>query len=279
MPPAPRTAPLFAAVLAACSPVDAASIVIASEAPTTWAPEDTIYLDGQRWFWAARRYDTRVDQWIALPVGRPVKLVVTAIDREHRLYFPTLGLDVVAAPGRPAEVWVTMQTAGEWRSRCVQECVPEEPLAMTLNLEALPPEAADEWWRYELWGEWEPESRTAPYGAELLRTRDCMTCHALDAPGAGPPLRNFWGSIAIATDGRMVRVDGEPGIALIRDALFTPTAFPLFGYPTPMPSYERFIDDEQLEAIIALFRCLPDPYRQSCEGLPETLAHGPWRLD
>lgn len=277
MPLASRTSPLLAVVLSACNSVD--PISIAREAPATWAPEDTIYLNGQRYLWTSRWYDTRATNQIALPVGTPVKLVIASDDREHRLYFPQLGLDIVASPERPAEVWVTMQTAGEWRSRCVQECLPEHPEAMTLNLLALSPEAADDWWKYELWGEWEPESRPASHGAELLRTRDCMKCHALDAPGAGPPLRNFWGSIAMASDGRMVRVHGEPGIALIRDSVFAPTAFPLFGYPTPMPSYVGQLDDEQLEAIVALFRCLPDPYRQTCEGLPEALAQGPWQLD
>ncbi len=37
-----------AVVLITCTPVDASAILVATEAPNSWAREDTIYLTGQR---------------------------------------------------------------------------------------------------------------------------------------------------------------------------------------------------------------------------------------
>jgi cytochrome c oxidase subunit 2 len=245
-------------------PADAAAITISTEAPAGWRAEDTVVLEGQRWVWRAT-WPEHTYHELGLPVGRPVKLEIRSGDVEHRLQFPTLGLDVRTSPDRPAEVWVTMQRAGEWRSRCVQECVDGKPEAMTLQLQAM--SAAD----HEAWltrDQRAPEGMSqAAWGLELYRQLGCATCHQQSA-GTGPPLAEFWGSEQQARDGRKVKVEGEAGEALVRRSMLAPAEFPLMNWPQTMPSYQGQLNDAKLAAIVALIRCMPARDRPECAGLP-----------
>lgn len=256
---------LVSLCLAACTPADADAIVISREAPTTWASEDAIRLEGRRWYWTAIHGEEQTTNHVALPVGRPTRLTVVGMDREHRLYFPTLGLDVVAVPGKPVDVWVTMQREGDWRSRCVRECLPEHPEAMTLELLARPPDAVAEFWLDAHHPSHEPVRVLAEIGARIFGARGCASCHALDEPSRGPPMRQFWGSTVVATDGRSVRVEGEAGAALIRDSLFRPNVFVVQGYPAKMPDFTGQLDAQQAEAVVFYLRCLAEPDWDGCE--------------
>jgi hypothetical protein len=117
---------------------------------------------------------------------------------------------------------------------------------------------------------------SASEGAALFDRAGCDSCHALDEPGIGPPLRNFWGSEARAVDGRTVRVEGDAGVALIVESMRAPNDFLLIGFPPVMPRYAPGeLSDREVAAIAAALRCLADATAPDCAGVVEAFGGRP----
>lgn len=169
-------------------------------------------------------YLLEVDNPLVLPVGRKVRVLITANDVIHAWWVPALGWKRDAIPGYINEGWAVIDEPGTYRGQCAELCgkdhgfmpvvvkaVPEEEFtAWTAEMAAAQAEAASgadrEWTRDELMAK----------GEQVYGTF-CAACHQPNGQGIPPAFPALAGS-AIATGPVDAHVDivmhGKAGTAM-----------------------------------------------------------------
>jgi len=96
-------------------------------------------------------------------------------------------------------------------------------------------------------------SSQARRGASLFEEKGCVVCHSVDGTARiGPSLLQAYGSQVTLGDGSVVAMDD----AYIRESLLQPLAKARPGYPPSMPSFDGFLEERDLDAIVVYVRTL-----------------------
>jgi cytochrome c oxidase subunit 2 len=67
-------------------------------------------------------YLLEVDRPLVVPVGKKVRLLITASDVIHGWYVPTLGVNQYGIPGFVKDAWIRVDKPGVYRGQCSQIC-------------------------------------------------------------------------------------------------------------------------------------------------------------
>ena len=148
-------------------------------------------------------YLLEVDNPLVVPVGKKVRILVTANDVIHSWWVPAFGVKQDAIPGFVRDSWFKVDTPGIYRGQCAELCGKEHGF-MPIVVEALPEE------QYKTWlAEQQTKNKAATAaascgrGARLIRLdelktegekvygRSCVACHQANGqgvPGAFPAL-------------------------------------------------------------------------------------------
>ncbi|MGE0358332.1 MAG: cytochrome c oxidase subunit II [Burkholderiales bacterium] len=89
-------------------------------------------------------YLLEVDRPMVVPVGKRVRLLVTANDVIHGWYVPQLGINQYGIPGFVKDTWFTADRPGVYRGQCSQICGKEHGY-MPIVVVAKPPEEYAAW--------------------------------------------------------------------------------------------------------------------------------------
>lgn len=89
-------------------------------------------------------------------------------------------------------------------------------------------------------------------GRALFESVGCAGCHA-DSPVA-PPLGGLVGRVVRLTAGSAT-VDDD----YLRESILEPAAHIVAGYALSIPSYRRYLSDEQVAALVAYVKVPPAP--------------------
>jgi cytochrome c oxidase subunit 2 len=147
-------------------------------------------------------YLLEVDNTMVVPVGKKVRILVTANDVIHSWWVPAFGVKQDAIPGFVRDSWFKVDIPGIYRGQCAELCGKEHGF-MPIVVEAVPEE------RYRAWlTEQQTKGKAAiaaasaaagkTYTLDELRTegekvygRSCVACHQANGqgvPGAFPAL-------------------------------------------------------------------------------------------
>jgi len=147
-------------------------------------------------------YLIEVDNPLVVPVGKKVRILVTANDVIHSWWVPAFGVKQDAIPGFVRDSWFEVDTPGIYRGQCAELCGKEHGF-MPIVVEALPEE------QYKTWlAEQQAKNKlvaaAASAAAEKTYTLDelrvegekvyghsCVACHQANGqgvPGAFPAL-------------------------------------------------------------------------------------------
>src|SRR5215470_9277163 len=147
-------------------------------------------------------YLLEVDNPMVVPVGKKVRILVTANDVIHSWWVPAFGVKQDAIPGFVRDSWFKVDTPGIYRGQCAELCGKEHGF-MPIVVEAVPEE------RYRAWltGQQTKGKATVAaasaaagktYALDELKTegekvygRSCAACHQANGqgvPGAFPAL-------------------------------------------------------------------------------------------
>lgn len=107
-------------------------------------PDLTVKVTGNQWNWAYEYPDQGIAEYISnmkpedeapphlfrlaadepmvVPVGKTVRLLVTAADVIHAVALPAFGLKTDAVPGRVNETWFTAERTGTFYGQCSELC-------------------------------------------------------------------------------------------------------------------------------------------------------------
>ncbi|HTE89367.1 MAG TPA: cytochrome c oxidase subunit II [Terriglobales bacterium] len=223
----------------------AADVFFAMSRPPTDATE--IYVVGKQWMWKIQHPDGRREiNELHIPVGRPVKLVMTSQDVIHDFFVPGFRNKQDVVPGRYTTEWFKPTKPGSYHLFCSQYCGTDHSLMVGWVYVMEPAEHA-RW----LAGQPAPDSLVA-MGERAFHARGCSGCHAPNAAIRAPLLDGIYGKQVPLSDGTFVTADDQ----YLRDSILLPNKQIAAGYDPIMPTYHGQIDEEELNAIIEYLKSI-----------------------
>lgn len=227
----------------------AAKVVI--DMKDTTSPDMTIKVTGYQWKWGyeylnddisfysnlstpreqiagtadkGEHYLLEVDEPMVVPVGKRVRVLITANDVLHSWWVPALGVKQDAIPGFIRDGWFTADAIGTYRGQCVELCGKDHGF-MPIVVEVVSEED------YRAWVEKKKSAARAAaaddgksFDLASLVTRgekvyqsNCAACHQADGKGLAGVFPAISGS-KVATgpiaDHINVVLNGRPGTAM-----------------------------------------------------------------
>jgi cytochrome c oxidase subunit 2 len=213
-------------------------------------PDDAIRINvvGKRWMWKLQHMTgQREINELHVPLGKPVRLVLTSEDVIHSFFVPAFRIKKDAVPGRYNDAWFTATKPGRYRIYCTEYCGTEHS-RMVGWVNVLGPTEYQQW----LAGGPAPVSPVAA-GQRLFTERNCSTCHYGDSGARGPVLNGLPGSKVLVQGGASVTADDT----YLRESILAPAAKVVAGYQPIMPTFAGQLGEEDIAALIAYIKSLP----------------------
>lgn len=235
---------------------------------------ETINVTARKWSWTwdydngGQSLETTQDFKViaeapvfAVPVGRPVKLLMHSEDVIHSLYIPVFRKKLDVFPNRFTTYWFQADIPGEYELYCAEYCG-DQHSQMMAKVKAVP-EAEYQEWKAKLL-----DTSKVPLldlGKKLYITKGCNACHSLDgAPGTGPTWKGvYMASPHGMTDGSSVTADEN----YLRESILVPGARIVAGFSNQMPVYMGKLTDRELLALITFIKSLSDAGQSEVEQI------------
>jgi cytochrome c oxidase subunit 2 len=212
-------------------------------------PDETlnIYVVGKQWMWKFQHLDgQREINELHVPLGRPVKLIMTSEDVIHDVFVPAFRVKADVLPGRYTNIWFEATKAGRYHLFCAEYCGTKHS-GMTGEVIVMDPT------EYQAWlSGGGPEGSLAEGGAKLFASLACNTCHRPDAQGRGPALEGLFGKTVTLQSGERVIADE----AYVRESILNPSAKITAGFQPIMPTFQGLVTEEQLLELIEYVKSL-----------------------
>ncbi|RUL89571.1 cytochrome c oxidase subunit II [Tautonia sociabilis] len=238
-----------------------------------------IYVIGKQWMWKAQHPEgSKEINELHVPVGQPVRLVMTSQDVIHSFYIPAFRVKQDVLPGRYTTLWFQPTKVGRYRLFCAEYCGAEHS-RMGGWVTVMEPSEYEEW----LEGSSE-QTGMAVAGEALFRQYHCSGCHGGNSTVKAPPLEGvFGGPVPLLND----PADPNSGVRIIqaderylRDSILRPKDEVVAGYEPLMPSFEGQIPEEDMLKLVAYIKSIgrgrttrptTDRGMQDGEGAPSNI--------
>lgn len=221
-----------------------------------------IYVVGKQWMWYIQHPDgQREINELHVPLGQPVRLIMTSQDVIHSFYIPAFRIKQDVLPGRYTSIWFEPSQTGRYHLFCAEYCGTSHS-GMIGSVVVMQPTEYQEWLTMNL-GNVAPalagEAATpagagqsmAAAGEALFNQLGCATCHPA-AGGVGPSLVGIAGQPVELASGETVVADEE----YLRESIVNPHAKIVAGYNPVMPTYEGQVNEEQLQQLVEYIKSL-----------------------
>jgi cytochrome c oxidase subunit II len=180
--------------------------------------------DGYKKRESSSNYLLEVDNPVVVPVGKKVRLVLTANDVIHSWWVPAFGVKQDAIPGFVRDTWFKVDKAGTYRGQCAELCGKEHGF-MPIVVEAVEPEKYAQWvadQKKKMAAQADDPNKT--YTLDELKARgekvyaaNCQVCHQPTGMGQPPAFPALSGSKIVngPKEAHLDRVfNGKPGTAM-----------------------------------------------------------------
>lgn len=220
------------------------SIKLWADLRTPPANAQPIYVVARQWMWKVQHVGgQREINTLHVPVGHPIRLVMTSQDVIHSFYVPAFRVKQDVLPDRYTTLSFTPTRAGEYELFCAEYCGTQHSV-MRGRVVVQPPAIHARWLQSHA------RQGLASQGAQLYRAMGCSGCHQPGASVHAPDLHGIAGrSIAMADGSTRVADDGY-----LRDSILLPRKDVVAGYQPIMPSYQGRLDPEDVLALIAYLK-------------------------
>ncbi len=222
-----------------------------------------VYVIGKQWMWSFAYADGGASNYeLYVPVGKPVRILLTSRDVIHSFFVPNLRIKQDAVPGRMTTAWFTAIEPGDYPVLCAEYCGLSHS-RMRGRVIALPPQEYEHWRSQQpagpgLMGEVparDDAASLATMGERIAGERGCLRCHTLDGtPHLGPSWAGVYMQELALQDGSRVVADPE----YLTRSMMDPDAQLREGFSAIMPSYQGVLEAPEVAALVALIRTLQD---------------------
>ena len=205
----------------------------------------TVFVVGKQWMWKAEHANGRreIDE-LHLPLGQPVRLVLSTEDVIHSFYVPAFRIKQDAVPGRYTTISFTPTREGEYWLHCAEYCGTDHA-RMGGRVVVMAPAAFATWLERGT-----SNASLAALGFELFRRKGCSGCHAAGSTVHAPDLAGVYGRVVHLQDGRTLVADE----GYLRDSILLPKKDVVAGYAPIMPSFQGQLDEGELAALITYLK-------------------------
>ncbi len=211
------------------------------------AGAEEIFVVGKQWMWKLQHQEgNREINELHIPIGRPIKLVMTSEDVVHDFFVPAFRVKKDVLPGRYTSIWFEANRIGTYHFFCSQYCGTDHA-RMTGWVTVMDPAA------YERWlSEGSPRQTMVSSGEILFQRLGCANCHKSTNSDRGPSLIGVFGKRRVLQEGGTVIADES----YIRESILNPRAAIVAGYQPLMPTFTGQVNEDQLLQLIAYIKSL-----------------------
>ena len=187
---------------------------------------------------------------LRLPLGKPVKLIMTSRDVIHGFFIPAYRQKQDVLPGSYTYLWLLPKRVGTFDIYCSQYCGTGHSL-MRGTLIVMPEAEYQSWEQGERQKLQAGTQSVAEKGKALFENAGCPGCHSIDgSPKVGPTLKGLFGSRVELSDGKTVQADEE----YLRESIVDPNAKIVKGFQPIMPTFKATLKDDEIAAVIAYLK-------------------------
>ncbi len=201
-----------------------------------------VHVKARMWSWLFLYGNGKKSDALYIPVGKPVKLLLSSQDVIHSLFIPAFRVKEDAVPGMETFVWFEPTKVGEYDLFCAEYCGLKHSDMIT-KVMVMKEEDFLKWYKEE---EKVPEISAV----ELLDENGCLDCHTKDGTvDIAPTFKGLFGSMrTVITEGeeRSIAADAP----YIRKSILNPESDVVKGFEPVMPSYMDEINREDIDIII-----------------------------
>jgi cytochrome c oxidase subunit 2 len=212
-----------------------------------------INVTGRKWAWDFQyKNGKKTTGELVVPVGQPVKLVMTSKDVLHSFFVPVMRTKADVIPGRYTYQWFRPIKTGDFQVFCTEYCG-DEHSNMLSRLRVLPQAEFDRWLADD-----SEERRMAALGpieqGKAVYNGKCISCHSLDGSRkVGPSWLQLFGRKAKFADGTSYTADEN----YIKESILEPQKHVVEGYPAgAMASYSGLLSDDEIHGVIEFIKTL-----------------------
>jgi cytochrome c oxidase subunit 2 len=214
------------------------------------APADALVINvvAKQWMWKFQHPEgQREIDTLHVPIGQPIKLVMTSQDVIHSLYLPALRIKQDVLPDRYTSLWFKADRPGVYRLYCAEFCGADHSV-MGGAFYILTPADYTRWLQRS-----GVDASLAVQGEALFHSLGCSGCHAPSASVHAPPLEGLYGQPVPLSDGRVITADDQ----YIHDAILQPNRDVAAGYAPIMPTFANVLSEDQVLELLAYVKSLP----------------------
>lgn len=153
----------------------------------------TIEVIGRLWWWEVHYQDksgeriATVANEIHIPVGQPVRFLLTSDNVIHSFWVPNLHGKTDMIPGLLNETWTQADQAGVYRGQCSEYCGVQHALMAFLVI-AEPQAEFDRWLARQQRDAAQPDGPLQARGRDVFVESHCAACHTVRGTRAGGQL-------------------------------------------------------------------------------------------
>ncbi|MEO8548486.1 MAG: cytochrome c oxidase subunit II [Kofleriaceae bacterium] len=217
-----------------------------------------IYVTAKQWMWKFEYPGGPASsEVLVVPVGTPVKLIMTSRDVIHGFYVPAFRIKQDVVPGHATTAWFEAIEAGMYPVMCTQYCGTRHSF-MHAQVVALPPADFARWLEaargpLALPGAKGEGQGLAERGRTVAAEHGCLRCHSVDGTRfIGPSWANAFGRRRALTGGGDVLIDE----AYLTESMMDPNAKLAAGFAAVMPSYQGLLGPGDIAALLEYIRSL-----------------------
>ncbi len=214
--------------------------------PMNYAPADAIEVrvTAQQWKWLFDYPKANVKNApeLVVPVGKPVKLIMSSVDVIHSFFVPAFRLKRDVLPNRYTTLWFQATKKGVYNMLCTEYCGKDHSTMVT-RVRVVDQADFDKWVK--------KKQDEGANGKLLYANLGCNTCHSIDGSkkaGGGPSFKNLFGKMEKVKEGgvvKTIKVDEN----YIRTSIVNPNQHIVVGYPPLMPTFKGRITTSEINAL------------------------------
>jgi cytochrome c oxidase subunit 2 len=204
------------------------------------AEEMTINVTARQWSWRFSYENGRQSNTLNVPVGKPIKMLLTSEDVIHSFYIPAFRIKEDCVPKMQTYLWFTAKEVGSYDIFCTEYCGLGHS-GMVSKVKVMPEED------FEAWYAAGPAGGKVS-GRKVLEDKGCLGCHTIDGTKkVGPTLKGLYGStVEVMTGGKERTITADEDY--LKRSIEDPGADIVKGYPPIMPKLD--VTAEEVEEII-----------------------------
>ena len=214
------------------------------------APSDSleIHVYGQKWSWSfVYKNGRKTVNELKVPVGRPVKLIMTSRDVIHSFSIPSFKIKQDVVPGMYTSLWFKANRKGQFYVFCTEFCGSGHS-TMIAKTHVMEVEAWENWLRDD------PNKglTLSQIGEKTFKGR-CTACHKITKEKfIGPGLAGLFNSQRSLNNGKSVKADAN----YLRESILNPGAKIVSGYLNQMTPFAGILSEEELSGLIEYIKGL-----------------------